>query len=167
MVKAGQKLMIGLGMLLLSLALSLNAQAMPDTITLDVLAELYDGVIFDHDMHTMMTESCSVCHHHTAGPPVVDSYCAKCHDGSKEVTTVSCQDCHSNERVTAESMHLAWLESPFHDDVPDLKAAYHLSCIGCHQEIGAPVGCVDCHNKTEAGHRYYHSGEFAPTQSPR
>lgn len=167
MDKAGQKLMIGLGVLLLSLVLSVSSYAMPDTVTMDALSELYDGVIFDHDMHVMMTEGCAVCHHHTTGAPVFDSYCAKCHDGSKTVATVSCRDCHSRERVTAGSMRLARLESPYHDDVPDLKAAYHLSCIGCHQEIGAPVGCIDCHNKTEAGHRYYHSGEFAPTQSPR
>ncbi len=165
MVKAGQTFITGLTALALSLVFCFTSYAMPDVITMDQLADLYDGVVFDHETHTMMTEGCAVCHHHTLGGPVFNDYCAKCHDGSEEVATVACSDCHSKERITAGSMRLAELESPFHDDLPDLKGAYHLSCLGCHQEMGAPVGCTDCHSKTEAGNKYYNSGQFAPTGS--
>lgn len=167
MVKAGHKLITGLAVLLLTLVFCFTSHAMPDVITMDQLAELYDGVVFDHESHIMMTEGCAVCHHHTMGGPVLDTYCAKCHDGSETVEAVACSDCHSKDRITADSMSLASQGSAFHDDLPDLKGAYHLSCLGCHQEMGAPVGCTDCHGKTEAGDEFYHSGQFAPTQSPQ
>ena len=166
MVRAGQTFASGLGMLLLSAILVVNCYAMdsyPEEINIDTLAELYEGVVFDHGLHVMMTEGCAACHHHTTGTPVLDPACAKCHANEEPLATVACQDCHSREPVTAGSVREAKPDYLYHDDKPDLKGAYHLSCVGCHQEMGAPVGCVDCHAKTEAGHKFYRSGQFAPT----
>jgi len=167
MVSTGKKFMAGLAGLLLCCLTMMNCYAMesyPEEIEVDVLADLYEGVVFDHGLHVMMTEGCAVCHHHTTGTPVVDSYCAKCHADEEPMASVSCQDCHSSEPVTAGNVRGkdALL---FHDDKPDLKAAYHLSCLGCHQEMGAPVGCQDCHARTETGDAFFHSGQFAPAES--
>ena len=165
MVNAGKQFMAGAGMLLLSVLLAVNCSAMdffPDEVEIDSLADLYEPVVFDHAMHVDATESCAECHHHTTGTGVVDEYCAKCHDGQEEGDTVSCQGCHSADPVSAENLHKPTTEYYYHDDKPNLKAAYHLNCVGCHQEIGGPVGCEDCHAKTEAGDKFYHSGEFAP-----
>lgn len=163
MGRVARHFMTGLGALLL-IVLSLNCYAMdyPDEIEMKTLAELYQGVVFNHDMHVMIAGDCATCHHHTLGTPPVDTYCARCHDGSQEVAAVSCQDCHTRERITAGTLREVERENPFHDDMPDLKGAYHLSCIGCHRELGAPVGCQDCHALAEDGEKFYHSGEYAP-----
>ncbi len=135
----------------------------PDEVELDALADLYEPVIFDHAMHVEVAEDCSTCHHHTTGTEPVNSYCLKCHQGEEDMDTVACQDCHSGP---ANSTKDAGPEFVYHDDQPNLKAAYHLNCLGCHREVGGPVGCEDCHAKTEAGDKFYHSGKFAPETSP-
>ena len=43
-----------------------------------------------------------------------------------------------------------------------LKGAYHLKCMGCHQEMGAPTGCQDCHPRNSKGDKFFHAGAFAP-----
>ena len=167
MVKAGKQLMISVAALLFCGLVAVGCYAMdfyPEEVEIDVLAELYEPVNFNHEMHVMMFD-CAACHHHTTGTGVMDEYCAKCHDGEQEVDSVSCQDCHAADSASAASLHEAPLEFSFHDDVPNLKAAYHLSCLGCHQEMGAPTGCQDCHARTEAGDQFYHSGEYAPEPS--
>lgn len=167
MVNAGKQLMTGLGVLLLSAVLAVGCYAMedfPDEVEIDVLANLYEGVVFDHAMHVDMTENCADCHHHTTGTGVSNEYCAKCHTGDEEMDTVSCQDCHSADPVSPENFHSKPEKFKYHDDQPNLKAAYHLNCVGCHQEVGGPTGCEDCHVKTEAGEKFYRSGEFAPKE---
>ncbi|PLY04704.1 MAG: class III cytochrome C [Desulfuromonas sp.] len=169
MVRAGRQLITGLGVLLLSAVLAVGCFAMddfPDEVEIDSLANLYDGVVFDHAMHVDMTENCADCHHHTTGTGVVDEYCAKCHDGAEDGDTVACQDCHSANPVSPENFHSTPEAYSYHDDKPNLKAAYHLNCVGCHQDVGGPTGCEDCHAKTDAGEKYYHSGEYAPKQDP-
>lgn len=166
MVNAGNKFMTGLGVLMLSCVLAINCYGMdiyPDEVEIDVLANLYEGVTFNHELHVMMTEGCAVCHHHTTGTPVINSYCAKCHTNEEPMQIVSCQDCHSKEPITAGSVREVKPDYLYHDDKPDLKAAYHLSCLGCHQEVGAPVGCQDCHARTETGDKLFRAGKFAPT----
>ncbi|MDA3902824.1 MAG: cytochrome c3 family protein [Desulfuromusa sp.] len=167
MVNAGKQLMVGLGVLLLSSVLAISCYAMdyPDEVEIDVLANLYEAVVFDHAMHVDLTEGCADCHHHTTGTPVLNEYCAKCHDGKEEMDWVSCQDCHSAGPVSAENLNNPKTDFIYHNDKPNLKAAYHLNCIGCHQEVGGPTGCEDCHAKTEAGDEFYRSGEFTPKKS--
>jgi uncharacterized membrane protein len=167
MVNAGKQFMVGLGVLLLSSVLAVSCYAMdyPDEIEIDSLANLYEAVVFNHAMHVDATESCAECHHHTTGTPVLNEYCAKCHDGKVEMDTVSCQDCHSADPVSAENLNNPSSDFIYHNDKPSLKAAYHLNCLGCHQKVDGPTGCEDCHAKTEAGDKYYRSGEFAPKES--
>ena len=166
MVNVVKQLLTGMGVVLLFSVLSVSCYAMdyPDEVEIDSLANLYEGVVFDHAMHVDATENCSVCHHHTTGTGVVNEYCAKCHEGDVEMDSVSCQDCHSADPVSPENLHTPNSDYVYHDDKPKLKAAYHLKCLGCHREVDGPTGCEDCHAKTEAGEKFYHSGEFAPKE---
>jgi hypothetical protein len=165
MVNAARQLMAGLGVLLLSVFLAVGCYAMddfPEEIEIDALANLYEAVVFDHAMHVDATENCAQCHHHTTGTGVTNDYCAKCHDGEVEQDAVACQDCHLADPVSAEKLQATQKSFEYHDDQPNLKAAYHLNCIGCHKQVDGPIGCEDCHAKTEAGEKFYYSGEFAP-----
>jgi hypothetical protein len=91
----------------------------PETLTLSSLENRYDPATFSHGMHTQMTEDCATCHHHSPGGQ-----------------TPSCGECHG---------------APFDPknlNMPGLKGAYHLQCLGCHKEMGAgPSGCTQCHSK--------------------
>ncbi len=167
MVNAGKQLMTGLGVILLSAVLAVGCYAMdyPAEIEIDALANLYEPVVFGHEMHVFMTESCADCHHHTTGTGAESEYCAKCHDGEVEMDSVACQDCHSADPLSPENLHNPKPGYVYHNDQPNLKAAYHLNCLGCHQEVGGPTGCEDCHVKTEAGDKFYRSGEFAPEEA--
>lgn len=164
MVNVGKRLITGLGVLVLTSLFTVGCFAMdyPDEVEIDSLANLYEAVVFDHAMHVDATDSCADCHHHTTGTPSSSEYCAKCHDGAVEMDVVSCQDCHSGDPVSAENLHNPQPGYFYHNDKPNLKAAYHLNCVGCHEEVDGPTGCEDCHAKTEAGEKYYRSGEFAP-----
>ena len=154
-------------LLLLTLLLSINAYAMdaPDSVTIDVLAQYYEAVEFDHAMHTDVAEDCSVCHHHTTGTGTTDIYCSKCHSEYKELVKVSCQDCHATQPFAAEVIQLQSQQNLFHSDINGLKGAYHQNCLGCHQQMDGPVGCEDCHAKTEDGEKLFRSGKFAPQAS--
>lgn len=135
----------------------------PDEITLDSLSSLFEGAVFDHAMHETLADNCATCHHHTTGdtPP---AQCQGCHSAGQEAETVSCRDCHLEEpfsvkalRDKDENIQL------YHTDQVGLKAAYHLSCMGCHKEMDGPLGCEDCHARTDAGDAFFHSGNYAPT----
>lgn len=164
MAMTGKLLIAGVGVILLCgiLAVSCYAQAPPGEVEIDSLTNLYAGVVFDHAMHVETTEDCSDCHHHTTGTQVSNEYCAKCHDGAQEIAVVSCQDCHSANPLSPENLHIPRVDYYYHDDKPNLKAAYHLNCMGCHQQVDGPTGCEDCHAKTDAGERFYYSGKYAP-----
>jgi len=167
MVNASKHVMTGLGVILLSVLLCVTCYAMdyfPDVVEIDSISELYEGVTFDHQMHMSIGE-CAECHHHTTGTAASSDYCVKCHAGGEESESVACKDCHSADPLSPANLHQSKPGYQYHDDKPSLKAAYHLNCLGCHQEMGAPTGCEDCHAKTEAGEKFYHSGEFAPEES--
>lgn len=91
----------------------------PQTITVNRLQEKYGAVTFSHEIHTLVTEKCATCHHHSASGQ-----------------TPSCGECHG---------------APFDPDnlnMPGLKGAYHLQCMGCHKEMGGgPTGCTECHTR--------------------
>ncbi len=143
------------------------AQSMegPDTATLDSLTDLFAPVSFNHAMHVdVVANDCAVCHHHTTGTKVTDERCARCHKNSGEANSVACRDCHNANPFSAENLQkIADAELLFHTDKPGLKGAYHRKCLGCHQEMGAPTACENCHTKTEKGEAFYRSGKFAPT----
>ena len=141
----------------------------PDTVELGSLAQYYEPVEFDHAMHVGLVDEneCAICHHHTLGTPVVDPICIRCHASSGETDFVACRDCHPAKRFSAE--YLAELEHDinlFHVEKPGLQGAFHQNCMGCHEENDAPVGCQDCHVRTENGDKFFYAGKFAPAPPP-
>ena len=157
---------LGLGLILLAPAggLAMDAEDAPESVEIDSMSNLYGPVEFNHAMHTEMA-SCSDCHHHTTGTGPAAPTCGRCHHGTEEGDTVSCTECHSAQPFSPENLEL--MENPeiFHIDKPGLKGAYHLNCIGCHQEVDGPTGCQDCHEMTEAGEKMFNTGKHAPAHS--
>jgi len=148
--------------LLLSVScFAMDAEDAPEAVTIDSLAKFYEPVEFDHAMHVDIAD-CSTCHHHTTGTGPANDYCARCHANSGEMDTVACQDCHSADPFSAESIHRQGQQDLFHTDKIGLKGAYHQNCLGCHQKMDGPVGCEDCHAKSDAGEQLFHSGKYAP-----
>ncbi|MCJ7508884.1 MAG: cytochrome c family protein [candidate division Zixibacteria bacterium] len=92
----------------------------PETFTLGDLAKIYQPVSFSHEMHSLVAESCAVCHHH-----------------SETGQTPSCTKCHATSVVSEKSSTTV------------LREAYHRQCIGCHKKMEmGPTGCADCHTKS-------------------
>jgi DnaJ-class molecular chaperone len=91
----------------------------PETCTLRRLEKIYDPVIFSHEKHTNFADNCATCHHHS--PIGQTPACGECHGAPFDPKNLS---------------------------MPGLKGAYHLQCMGCHQETGSgQLGCTDCHAK--------------------
>jgi hypothetical protein len=159
-----------LGLLLCGLLCAVSSIAASDKppaqVRIDRLANLFDAVDFDHAGHVDIAGDCATCHHHTTGDGAGGARCARCHAQSPKSATVSCQSCHEADPFTAE--HLERKEGDryqYHVDKPGLKAAYHWSCLGCHEDSGGPTGCEDCHGRNASGDAFYHSGAFAPKAS--
>ena len=95
-----------------------KSEALPETFTLGSLEKSYQPVEFSHAMHAEMAEGCASCHHH-----------------SPAGQTPGCGECHG-EPFDPQNLNM-----------PGLKGAYHLQCMNCHRETGAPMGCMDCHAK--------------------
>lgn len=136
----------------------------PATVRIDSLSHLYEGVDFDHELHVGLEENCSVCHHHRFSSEVAADRCAACHSECRGAFSPVCSDCHVAEPFTGK--HIRQMEADphrYHVDITGLKGAYHLKCYNCHIETGAPSECVDCHERTDAGDRFYRSGKYAPT----
>jgi len=149
---------LGLGLMLLAPAggLAMDAEDAPESVEIDSMSHLYGPVEFNHALHTEMA-GCSDCHHHTTGTGPASPTCARCHDGAVEGDTVSCSECHASQPFITENLEK--MENPeiFHIDKPGLKGAFHLNCIGCHQEVDGPTGCQDCHEMTEAGKKMFNT----------
>jgi hypothetical protein len=167
-----KKIMCGVFILLLFLCLCGGESGAegPDTVELGSIAQYYEPVQFDHQMHVGLIESneCAICHHHTLGTPVLDPICLRCHAGSGETDSVACRDCHPAKRFDAS--YLALLEEDihlFHVEKPGLQGAFHQSCLECHKENGAPTGCQDCHARTAEGDKFFYSGKYAPKASEK
>jgi len=159
-----------LGMLLCGLLWAVGSVAATDKppaqVKIDRLAEFFDAVDFDHAGHVEIAGDCASCHHHTTGDGAGGERCARCHAQSPKNAKVSCQSCHEADPFTADQLERkADDRYQYHIDKPGLKAAYHLSCLGCHEDSGGPTGCEDCHGRNAAGDALYHSGAFAPKAS--
>ena len=124
-----------------------EASDYPDVVELDALETLYEPATFDHEMHVDVG-SCAACHHHTTGTPTEDKNCMECHKASGEADTVACADCHTYDLSNMDSFttHTS-TDKKYHLVTTGLKRAYHVNCMGCHEENGAPTGCEDCHIK--------------------
>lgn len=94
----------------------------PEVIVIDVMTDIYSGVVFSHKMHAEMSEmsaGCTSCHHYNTTGPVLN--CRKCHDSTR-----------SRENVS----------------IPDLKAAFHRQCMTCHIQWSGENGCnSQCHER--------------------
>lgn len=135
----------------------------PDSVELNSMSKLFNGVVFDHAMHLDVTDDCAVCHHHTTGSPSPNEKCARCHHGTQEMDVVACRDCHAREPFSAENLAAKRADQyRYHIDQIGLKAAYHQGCLGCHEEMNGPTGCQDCHTRNKTGDEFYDAGEFAP-----
>jgi hypothetical protein len=109
--------------LLIALAYPTN---IPETIQLDSLSNIYGPVEFSHKYHAEIAGDCTTCHHH-----------------SEKGATPACGECH--EPITVYHYNGAHRETGI-----GLKGAYHLKCMGCHEEVGSgPLGCTDCHAKED------------------
>lgn len=154
------------------LALSLGSASagwgmdLPETVALNSLSQFYAGVEFDHAMHLDVTSDCAVCHHHTTGMALQESRCAKCHKGGDLQARVACRDCHVKEPFSASYLQAKKADSQrYHIDQLGLKGAYHQNCLGCHQQMDGPTGCLDCHSRSEKGDALSRSGAFAPKKT--
>jgi len=142
----------------------LNAGSMPDSVELDSLVDLYDKVTFDHSKHVMLVENCSECHHHTTGTSVTDRNCARCHRNSGVSAIVACKGCHKAKPFSASSMrHVS--KAAYHTDRLGLKGAYHQGCTGCHEKMGGPTGCQDCHVRKTRGDAFFSTGGTAQSKT--
>jgi hypothetical protein len=143
---------------------SIDASDAPDTVSINVMSEIYGPVEFDHTMHADYA-SCQECHHHTTGEIVKNPNCARCHHNHDENDVVSCSECHAIDRF--DEKYLRTLENPklYHIDKPGLKGAYHLNCISCHEITAGPTGCVECHTMTETGEKMFMTGSFSPERN--
>lgn len=114
------------------------SDALPETVTIDALADEYQASSIPHlkiirrfddgvrrnalasRFHGSVEAMCAGCHHHSPigeRPP----RCAACHGDSA---------------------------API-GDAPSLKVAYHRQCLGCHRRLGIKAGCTDCHAAKE------------------
>ncbi len=140
----------------------------PETVVLDSIAQHYKPVTFDHAMHVDLVgeENCARCHHHTVGTPVINKDCQKCHANSEGADSVACIDCHSEKWFDAAYLETIQKDHDlYHAGKPGLKGAFHQNCLGCHEEMGAATGCQDCHERTDAGDKFFRSGNYAPKPS--
>jgi len=91
----------------------------PEVVTIDIIMNEYGPSVFSHRKHAEhadMSDGCILCHHYN--PP-------------GEVAT--CQDCHKAKRQRINLRK------------PDLLAAYHRQCLGCHLEWKHEPDCLSCH----------------------
>lgn len=136
----------------------------PDKITIKSIEKYYAPVTFNHAAHISNLKDCGLCHHHTTGAQVSDPNCARCHKNSGAQPVVSCKGCHVADPFTPEALKQQRDQQPpvYHRDKPGLKAAYHISCVGCHQKMSGPTGCQDCHTRNDGGDAIFKSGKYAP-----
>ncbi|MBN2008725.1 cytochrome c3 family protein [candidate division KSB1 bacterium] len=126
-----------------SAELKKHASDAPDVVVLNAIEHLFEPVTFAHKLHANMSEmegSCDECHHYT---PANSPHPA-------------CKDCHSLKMIRDNL------------EIPSLKAAYHIQCIGCHKEWNNERACERCHlSKTEPHDKQqYQKPHFLIYQKP-
>jgi len=112
-------------------------------VELATLSNCFQPVSFYHAMHAEVAD-CAVCHHHTTGIPNKDEKCSGCHKDGIPPAEVACSGCHP-KRETTFAPAAGDPGGRHHVRRTGLKRAYHVKCMGCHQQMGAPTGCKDCH----------------------
>ncbi len=90
----------------------------PDEVTIEEMSHWFGPVEFSHADHQESAADCTACHHDEEPDDI--GLCSGCHGVDYD---------------------------PEDPETPDLKMAFHLLCIGCHQQEDAPRECVDCHER--------------------
>lgn len=133
----------------------------PKYITINFLANIYQPVFFDHDLHAGYA-ACVECHHHTANASATDPSCNVCHRSGGPKAPASCRECHPVNRFK-DANPSSQRYSSYHIDIPSLMGAYHLNCIDCHEVIGTgPTDCTGCHELTDKAERFFYTGDYSP-----
>jgi len=140
------------------------AKVTPDTLELNALIDLYEKVNFNHTRHIELLKDCGECHHHTTGTLAQNPHCMKCHKNSGATENVACRYCHLGQPFSAVALRQKD-RSAYHNDIMGLKGAYHQACSGCHQKMGGPTGCQDCHVRSKRGEAFYSTSSFAHSQA--
>lgn len=109
--------------------------AVPDSLTIGGLADRYEPARMPHRRildvlgRDIEASRLAVAFHGTA-----DRLCQGCHHHSPEgELPPHCGHCHG-EPFQAENLQ-----------APGLYGAYHRQCLGCHEAMGKPTGCTECH----------------------
>jgi len=114
----------------------------PGIVNLDSLTDKYTPVLFDHEMHLEIAETCEECHHQHGNNSSL--LCNECHNiaaslfrSSVTGSFTACRDCHGEYDPASPGM-------------PGLKVAYHRQCFQCHRGIAGvgvePKACAAmCH----------------------
>lgn len=130
----------------------------PDEVTIDQLTDLYEPVVFQHQLHTEIYE-CSSCHHDSEGTEQTGR-CGRCHGEQPFEGQAPCSSCHSSQIDEATKQEVkdgtGEKDQPYHIDTPALKGTWHILCRSCHLVDGGPTGCQDCHAYTENGRNFFH-----------
>ncbi len=89
----------------------------------------YGPVRFMHSKHAASLKGdCAACHHYRPAD-------------TKAEETVACRTCHQEAFRKQEKERVG------------LKAAYHMQCMGCHEDMKkGPVSCDGCHAKKPVNH---------------
>jgi len=116
----------------------------------DVLGDMYGPVSFRHAYHSDIVRDCSICHHyfddHYNDQVVPAEKCDACHasdDFDSMSRQLPCDTCHSPE--SGPEIRVITAEDGSVKTIPGLKAAYHRNCLDCHDSMGGPSGCGECH----------------------
>jgi len=125
------------------LAITMNAQEIPEKVTIRILEKEYEPSTFPHrkiigKMIEISNDSKMAASFHRD----IQTICRGCHHQSNtEAEAVTnkpphCRNCHS---LTFDQKNM---------NRPRLLAVYHRQCMGCHEKMKIKaLGCTDCHKE--------------------
>ena len=117
------------------------------------------AVLFDHEMHSQVTDSCVECHHTITADAEATS-CRDCHSDTQPSKNqpVNCESCHDDSYSPEMMVHDEYLEIDEHTCLGchsprSVSDAYHTNCTTCHLEtsrerftkVDGDVLCGACH----------------------
>ncbi|MEW6002776.1 MAG: sulfate respiration complex hexadecaheme cytochrome HmcA [Nitrospirota bacterium] len=120
----------------------LNAEKVPEKVTIKVLEREYEPSIFPHrkiieKLLKVSNESKMATYFHRN----LETICTGCHHRSQAEAEAEknkppfCRNCHS---MSFDRQNL---------NKPRLLAVYHRQCMGCHEMMNIKRGCADCHKE--------------------